>query len=184
MFQRVRSWDPYCPSYCKIKFSFFENRPFYVITPSIMFSFYVFGLDLDGVEGNLDQNLLKLCEWLCENCIFKAWINVTCGEEFKASDLEAVIGIEVRNKLNFEHHIKLLWNKASQTLGTLHTISSLFDTKETSCISLNSKNASLLELTCLDILPKKIELFSEQRTICIITYLYCMQLCKKDWRDQ
>ena len=54
------------------KISFFENRPFYVITPSIMFSFYVFGLDLDGVEGNLDQDLLKLCEWLCENCIFKA----------------------------------------------------------------------------------------------------------------
>lgn len=58
------------------KISFFDNRPSTnltdLITPSTMFSFFVFGLDLDGVKGNLDQDLLKLCEWFCENCIFKA----------------------------------------------------------------------------------------------------------------
>ena len=75
---------------------------------------YDFGLD--------QEEVLELCECFYENCMVLnsdkchyicLWKDVVSnllqffGKDIKASELEAGLGIEIVNKLNFESHIKI-----------------------------------------------------------------------------
>ena len=80
------------------------------------------------------------------------------GRALKPVGLE-LLEIKIAKKLNFESHIKSLSSKAPQNLGTLQRISNLLVTQNKNLFSTIIK--SQLLPTCLDVLLKKIEFFSE-----------------------
>ena len=139
---------------------------------------YAFGSNLDEVKQSLSQDLLKLSEWVYENCMIlnpekchymclgkdsASDLLRFCGEDLVASELETVLGIQIDNKLNFENHIKSLCNKASQKLGALQRISNMLDMqKKKSSVQFYNKISIQLLPTCLDVLLKKIRFSSEQ----------------------
>lgn len=69
--------------------------------------------------------------------------------------------IKIDNKLNFEHHIKTLFNKLSQILGALQKILIFLDPEKNSSY-FNNKVSAQLPLTYLEVLNKEIDFFSEQ----------------------
>ena len=98
---------------------------------------YAFGSNLKVIIQNLTQDLLKISEWLQENrmilipekchyiCLKKDSVS-----DLKASEPEAVLEIQIDNKLSFKNRIKSLCGKASQKLGALQRISKLVDTQK------------------------------------------------------
>lgn len=121
---------------------FFENRSF-VCGYADDNVLYAFGWDLNKVKEDLNQVLLKLPEWFYENCMIWNWAIVSwirCREWFatilqkgwtwwkKLVNLK--LEIKIDNKLNFEHHIKTLFNKLSQILGALQKILNFLDAEK------------------------------------------------------
>ena len=127
---------------------YFENRSF-LSNYADYNVLYAFGSNLDEVKQNLSQDLLKLSEWVYENCMIlnpekchfmclgkdsASDLLRFCGEDLVASELETVLGIQIDNKLNFENHIKSLYNKASQKLGALQRTSNMLDKQKKSLL--------------------------------------------------
>ena len=53
-----------------------------------------------------------------------------CVGILEANELGSILGIQIDNKLNFENHIKSLYSKASQKLGTLQIFPNLLDAQK------------------------------------------------------
>ena len=87
-------------------------------------------------------------------------------EVLETSELEAELGTQIDNKLNFENHIKSLYSRASQKLEALQRFSSLLDAqkKKKSSVQFYNKISVQLLPTCLNVLLKKIKFSSEQRS--------------------
>ena len=126
------------------EFFYFENRAF-ISNYADCNVLYAFGFNLEEVKQNISQEFLKLLKWLHENCMIlnakkchymslgkdsEGDLLRFCGEVFEASELEAALGIQIDNKLNFGNHIKSLCSKTSQKLGGLHRFSNLLDTQK------------------------------------------------------
>ena len=126
-----------------ILFNIFLNDIFYFENRSFLSNYaddnvlYAFGCNVIGKR--------KLSEWFYENCMilnpekchymclgkdFASDLLRFCGEDLVASELESVLGILIDSKLNFENHIKPLYNKASQKLGALQRISNMLYTQK------------------------------------------------------
>ena len=82
-----------------------------------------------------------------------------CGEYLKVNKFETILGIEIDNKLNFESDIKT--HGMSKTRGMIKNLNFLRHAKEKSSIQYNNKISFQLLPTCLDVLLKSIEFFSE-----------------------
>ena len=95
---------------------------------------YAFGSAIEEVKENLNQDCLKLSEWLYKNCTILNpdksrpqeighKTSATIFWKLQTAKLQTIVGVEIDKKLNFKSHIETVCTKAShykesQTLQT------------------------------------------------------------------